>query len=396
MRTRDLPSGARSFPRAACALCVLLVAGVLLARPLLAQDTASAVSVNGVLSSIGEGEDRVHLLELWGTPYEMGFAQGRLCADRIRAFYTRLVFAMAIGMRVRPEVLDDAWRQMEPFVDPRFMEEMRGLADGAGVDFKIVCRAHAIPDLSEFHCTFFAAWGAATRDSHLHQIRALDYATEAGLQDEPAIMVYRPTGRCPFVNIGWLGFIGSVSGMNAAHLALSEIGDDFDRDDETLAGEPMPFLMRRVLEDARTLEEAVSLFRDAHRTSSFLYCVGDAKIPDARAIKAGPRTFEVRSPADYGENSLPNVVFWSMGADSRWNARVHEVLQRNWGLIGRRVGIEDVMRGLGTGDLHAVHYDVSDLVVWVANATPAPANAPAYDQPFVRFSLVDALRVPRP
>jgi isopenicillin-N N-acyltransferase like protein len=361
-----------------------------------ARAAAAEPAVNGHLSTIGSGSDTIHLLRLWGTPYEMGYAQGKLCGDRIRNFYARLVLAMMIGMRVKAEVLDNAWQQMEPFVDPRFKQELQGLADGAGVDLRMVHRAHAIPDLSEYHCTFFAAWGAATRDGHLHQIRALDYATEAGLQDEPAIVVYQPAGRHAFANVGWLGFIGCVTGINAEHIALSEIGDDFDRDQETLAGEPMPFLMRRVLEDAGSLDQAVEIFRQAHRTSSFLYCVGDAKIPDARALKAGPATFEVHAPQDHGDLSLDNMVFWSMGADSRWNPRVHDVLQRHWGQVSEHTGMLDVMRGLRTGDLHAVHYDATDLKLWVANATPAPANAPGYDQNFVPFSLADVLATPLP
>lgn len=348
--------------------------------------------ITGELASIGEGPDAMHVVTLWGTPYEMGYAHGKLGADKIKAFYQRMIIAMAIGMKVKAEALDEAWAQMEPFVAAHHIEEMQGLADGAGVPLQMVQRAHAIPDLSEFNCTFFAAWGDATPDGRLHQIRALDYATQAGIQDEPALIVCKPEGRNAFVNIGWLGFIGCVSGMSEKHIALSEIGEHFGDEVETLAGEPMPFLMRRVLEEADTLDEAVAIFEQAHRTSSFLYCIGDAKIPAAVALRTSKDFCEVYGPEDHGDMSLPNVVYWSMGCESRWNQKVHDVLKDRLGRIDADVGMYDVMRGLGTGNLHAVHYDVTALQLWVANATPAPQNAPAYNQEYVFFDFAAALR----
>ncbi len=365
--------------------------------PRLAQKPAAAADttrnpINGELSTIGEGEDAITVLKLWGTPYEMGYAHGKLCADKIRAFYSRLLGAMTVGMGVQPEVVDAAWGQMEPYVGVEIREEMRGLAEGAGVDIKLVQRAHAVPDLSEFHCTFFAAWGKATKDGHLHQIRALDYETKAGIQDEPALIVFKPEGQNAFVEIGWVGFIGCISGMNDKHIALSEIGEHFSDEVETLAGEPMPLLMRRVLQQATTLDEAIAIFKDAHRTSSYLYCVGDAKIPDARALRTSRDFCEVFAPGDRGELSLDEVVYWSMGCDSSWNKKVYDVLKPRLGEIDENVGMQDVMKGLGTGDLHAVHYDATDLELWVANATPAPENAPAFTQNFLHFSLAEALK----
>ena len=76
-----------------------------------------------------------------------------------------------------------------------------------------------------------------------------------------------------------------------------------------------------------------------------------------------------------------------MGTDSQWNQRVYEVLKADWGKIDQRTGMRGVMRGLGTGDLHAVAYDVTDLKLWVANASPGPQVIPAYDREFVQFDL---------
>lgn len=363
-----------------CVVAVVALLAVVAPRPARAEEPR----VNGELTTIGEGASALPLLRVWGTPYEMGYAHGKLCAERVRQLYTKLT-ALMTAVLGSPAKADEAWAQMAPFVPQRYLEEMKGLADGAGVDLRDVHRGAAVPDLSEYHCTFFAAWGNATADGHLHQIRALDYATLAGLQDYAALIVYEPTGRHRFVNVGWLGFAGVVTGMSDQHLALSEIGDSFGEEHETLAGEPMPFLMRRVLEDAGDLKSAVDIFKTARRTSSYLYLIGDAKVSGAQALRTSKDFCEVYGPADHGELSLPNTVFWSMGTDSKWNQKVHDVLKARHGKIDAKVGMEDVMKGLRTGDLHAVHFDVTSLELWVANATPMPAVKPGYDQPFVRF-----------
>ncbi|MCE5236961.1 C45 family autoproteolytic acyltransferase/hydrolase [bacterium] len=349
----------------------------------------AAPAIHGRMETLGDPPNSITVLYLWGTPYERGLAHGQLCATQVKQLIERLALGACLALHCTPEKLDEAWQQMAPFVPRRYQDEMRGLADGAGVSLRYVRWAHAIPDLSEFHCTFFAAWGKATHDGHLQQIRALDYATEAGLQQFPALIVERTDSGQVFVNIGWLGFLGCVSGMNASHIAVSEIGENFGADHETLAGEPMPFVLRDVLENARTLDEGVRIIRRAHRTSSYLYCVGDGKIPSARALRTARDFCEVYSPADYPGERLDEVVYWSMGweRNGKWNRRVHDALQGQWGQMDHRTGTRDIMRELGTGNLHAIAYDVTALKLWVANASPGPQIVPAYDRRFVPFDL---------
>ena len=38
------------------------------------------------------------------------------------------------------------------------------------------------------------------------------------------LIVAEPNGRIPFVNVSWAGFIGSVTGMNARHISIGEMG----------------------------------------------------------------------------------------------------------------------------------------------------------------------------
>jgi len=359
---------------------------------ILAAAASSAPPVKGTVATLGEGKDAVKLLHLWGSPREMGYAHGNLLKAEVADFYEKIIGAMTAGMGVEVEALDRAWAEMEPFVPSRYLEEMEGLAEGAEVDLQTVKRAHAIPDLSEMDCTFFTAWGDFTKDGHLIQLRALDYATEAHIQDNPAIVVYHPNEGPAYVNVGWCGFIGMVTGMNARRVCMSEIGDDFDKARHTLKGEPMPFVMRDVVSQARTLDQGVAIVQRAQRTSSYLYLIGDAKLPGAKALKTGPVTFEVYNQETTPYGPLGNVVWMSMGADSGWNQKIRAALEGLQGALTVESAMKDVTAKCETGDLHTVYLDATDLKVWVANADLDAS--PAYNQGFVAFDFAAATKRP--
>jgi isopenicillin-N N-acyltransferase-like protein len=358
----------------------------------IAKAAPAAQEIKGTVSTLGQGKDAVKLLHVWGSPREMGYAHGKLLKNEIADFYSKIIGAMSTGMGVPVTALDDAWAQMEPFVPKQYLEEMEGLAEGAGVELQTVKRAHAIPDLSEMDCTFFAAWGDFTKDGHLIQLRALDYATEAHIQDNPAIVVYHPADGPAYVNVGWCGFIGMVTGMNARKICMSEIGDDFDKDKQTLKGEPMPFVMRDVISRAEVLDQGVAIVQNAKRTSSFLYLIGDGKVPNAKALKTGPATFEVYDQTSIPYGALGNAVWMSMGADSDWNQKIRTALEGLKGNLTVDSAMKDVTSKCKTGDLHTVYFDATDLKLWVANADVDAS--PAYDQGFVTFDFGAATERP--
>ena len=74
---------------------------------------------------------------------------------------------------------------------------MRGLADGSGISMKFLRRFHMIGELTKGTCSMFGAWGKATADSKLIQLRSLDWVT---------VMKYRQS-MGPLETILWLLFI---------------------------------------------------------------------------------------------------------------------------------------------------------------------------------------------
>src|SRR5581483_9872429 len=104
--------------------------------------------------------------------------------------------------------------------------------------------------------------GSATRGGTLYHGRILDYGCDWRLQEHAVLTVAEPEGQIPFVNVTYAGFIGSVTGMNARHVAVGEMGGGGTGHWQ---GVPMALLVRMVLEQADDLDEAIGLFRDSPR-----------------------------------------------------------------------------------------------------------------------------------
>ena len=170
--------------------------------------------------------------------------------------------------------LGSSWRKARPYIAPAYLEELRGLAEASGVALRELYLVHAIPDRT-YSCSNFAAWGQATAGGQLIHMRNLDWTVETGIQDHAVVFVVHPAGKQPFVNVGWAGFIGVLTGVNAAQISIGQVGAETV--DATVRGEPMVFLMRRILEEAEDLDEVAALIRNARRTVGVNYVVADAK-----------------------------------------------------------------------------------------------------------------------
>ena len=115
------------------------------------------------------------------------------------------------------------------------------------------------------------AWGPATADGEVLHLRALDWKRDALVNEFPAITIYEPTeeGSIPFANVGWLGLIGSLTGMNKAGISIGEkqyidlLGEDAEW---TYRGTPWLWVLRDTIQFSANLEEAEQFLTDARRT----------------------------------------------------------------------------------------------------------------------------------
>ena len=102
----------------------------------------------------------------------------------------------------------------------------------------------------------------------------LDYGCDWRLQEHPVIVVARPDGKIPFLNITSAGLVGCVTGINAERISVGLMGG---QGLGKWQGVRMAILMPEVLQQADRLAEAVAVFRDSPRSCEQLCAIADGK-----------------------------------------------------------------------------------------------------------------------
>lgn len=360
----------------------------------LALSTASALAESRTIARCGEGfleeVNGYRVLHVKGTPYEMGFQQGALLRDSIRenVHYLFEVKGKELKFDVAGLSLLDPKRviagiaaRQKKFVPERFYQEMQGIADGAELDVQDIIIANFIPEL--FHCSGFALSGSSTKDGALYHGRILDYGCDWRLQEHAVLTIAEPEGLLPFVNVTYAGFVGSVTGMNAEKISIGEMGGKglghWD-------GVPMAFLVRMVLEEAKTLDEAEAIFRDNPRTCEYYYVIADGKTGKGIGMEASWDVFEVVAMGEANPKlpvAVPDAVLLSVG--DRYKELVKRVKERH-GSIDADAAIRLMDRPVAMkSNLHNVLFETNTGRFWVANADKD--GNPAAEQPYHAFSF---------
>ncbi len=377
-------------------ICISAVAVQAEGRIVAANPAFVAEAPHGRLERIGEGDDSLFLLYVWGTPEEMGTAHGRLLKDAVQKHCDHLIAAMSKAMEVEPDILDEVYKATLPHTPPHFIAEMQGLAKGADIPLQTVIRCQMIGEASEWHCSLFGAWGKATgADGHTVQLRALDYNVRAEIQRFPAIIIYNPSLGHPFANIGWAGVVGSVTGISSIPLAISEIGDDYDQANDSFDGIPFQFLLRDILQFDDDLDSAIARVRNAKRTTSLMYAVGDGRKGRVKALQTSRTLCNVfdwdnLEPNVQTHPRLEDIVYWGMSWNvPKYDQALHDQLKAHYGNINAAVVIEKILPAVRTGNLQVAVYDLTAQKIWTANARAEGETGPlnAYERTFVELDM---------
>jgi isopenicillin-N N-acyltransferase-like protein len=200
------------------------------------------------------------LIEVSGPPRERGRQYGRQAADRIalgiRHYTAQLERAGFDASAIRDLVAEFAPR-MDAF-EPAYVEEMRGIAEGAGVELEAVALLNARTEIlklgrqpelrrrlaGEEACTGVVALPEATQGHRLIHAQNWDWKVECA-ETAVVLCVRRDDGPdlLTFTEAGGL----ARSGFNSAGVAITANYLECDRDYRRL-GVPLALIRRKVLE----------------------------------------------------------------------------------------------------------------------------------------------------
>ncbi len=371
-----------------------------------------------------------------GTPFEMGRQFGAAVAERIKAgLQDYLVGRIEQKQGYSVEYQRRCAASMAKHIPEEYIEEMKGVAEGAGVPYETVLRMHTHADMVHYgkswgrpdgapgkDCSNFAVWGRWTPDGQLIHGRNLDWSTGTGIQQQACLYVGIPDQGLPFALVTYAGCIGAVTGINSAGLTFGEMTASSSR--ETLDGLPLFFICRQLLQYCGTIEQAERLVSEYPATTGWNFLISDGKVPTARAFEVDAEKVVIFKPDDRAENDPP--IHWPMPDCVR---RTNHFLSREMQLKqAERVGIPIELGRLairsldtwqryaslshwikthrgqldarlarallqtepvaGGGNLHSVVFEPARNRLWVANAAWEDGKAsPAYKQHYVFVDL---------
>jgi len=366
-------------------------------------------STNARLYEVDTGNNKVSILHVWGSAYEMGFAHGRLMKEEVTTFLTAVYdymideitheindfapnlpedFVKDVAEHGIDWALDKTINLTAPYTPAYFNTEIQGLSDASGVPAVKIQRIHMLGELTKGACSMFGAWDEALESGHgLLQMRTLDWDMSGPFRDWPHVTIYHPTEGNAFANIGWPGWIGSMTGMNDQQMAISEIGAAY-RDKtfgkDSRSGIPFTYILRDVLQFDKSLADSKMRIKQADRTCSLILGVGDgeerrfnsirysysaADFFDDKTLEPGPWCTEPR-PCDWMP-LIDNVVYHGMDWNCPTFTRVlAEQLQKHWGKITPEIAISEIIAKTMTGDVHNAVYDLTKNDMYFAVASP--------------------------
>jgi isopenicillin-N N-acyltransferase-like protein len=207
------------------------------------------------------------LIDLFGSPRERGRAHGQAAADRLRRgvkMYSESLLKNGVDWKELERRAERLVPHVETF-DPAYLEEMRGIAEGAGEPFAAVmlmnARTEMVAAARKQHverdfpdgCTAALVLPEASADGSLLHGQNWDWRAECA-ETAVVLRIRRDDGPdiLTFTEAGAL----ARSGLNSAGIGLTANALECDRDYQRGPGVPLPFVRRKVLESAH-LAEAV-------------------------------------------------------------------------------------------------------------------------------------------
>lgn len=218
---------------------------------------------------------------------------------------------------------------------------MRAIAQAAKLAYEDVLFLNLFYSLTVNHpaCRQVVVWGPLTTDGRLLHARNLDWPDYPGrpLQKNHTLVNVRPEKGHGYLMITWPGLIGVLTGTNREGLTVG-FNQLPGKADPKRKAEPTTFVLKRVLRNCRTVDEAVALIRKARPLDNGSVMVSSAPNKKAAVVEIVDGRVGVRF-AEKNEHRIGNA-----------NHPTHEAGLKNLGDYGPAgAPVCPVVDGLGKG-----------------------------------------------
>ena len=345
-------------------------------------------------SSNGHGllcklQDKKTVLFVHGSPEEMGQAHGELLKDDITAM-KNIINCVALGYYIKKKDnfysrIIDVIKQSAPHTPKRFITECDSMAKTAGLSKEQGRQINFFPEM--FHCSGVAVRGKATTRGQVIHARVLDYMFNMNLQKYAVLMVFMPEKYNNWISVSYPGIVGTVTAMNDKGLAMGEMGGKGG--EGKWSGLPMTFLMRRIMEECSTVDEAVKLIKSVPLTCNYYYVLSD-KDKNMCGIKAFWGTpVKVYLPGQQDKELPPVPQDCVYISGSKRKKYLSERLHANFGKIDAGKMIEIIKRPVAMkSNLHNAIFLPESLTMYFSDAD---SRTLACNMPYYKVNLKELI-----
>jgi isopenicillin-N N-acyltransferase like protein len=319
----------------------------------------------------------VPLGDFRGDPATIGTEHGRRFHQQISDLFQNYLMVQVQGnIRIQARL---AAASFETYMSPEQRAEIGGLAGTSGINVYDAVLGQCFLDLiPSIGCSTIALPASAAPDGVARMGRNLDFDSMDILDKHSVVIVYHPTGKYQFVSIGWPGMIGVLSGMNEYGLCLANM--EVDREFRPPAAMPCMLLYRTILEQCRTVDEAVDLLKRTPRQTANNLMLMDAHgnravaeiRPEGVVIRRGQiRSGLISTNHQRGQDADTPGHCW------RYDA-LHEKSASEFGRIDR-LGLEQMLGKVvqgrsGNSTLQSMVFEPANRVIFLATGADAPSR----------------------
>ncbi|MCX8125430.1 MAG: C45 family autoproteolytic acyltransferase/hydrolase [Spirochaetes bacterium] len=252
-----------------------------------------------------------------GSPYEMGFQHGVLLKEEIHNGVVP-VFGYPVkhmlDYKNKSEFVQDIiqlildfliFGPLEKNTPVEYLQELKGIADGSGIDYKVLFRATFKSEFTMImlpklvmskvktlkisgECTSIAVFGNATQNGMFIIGRNTDYAGQGKWIPYQTIFIYKPEKGIRYVNVSTAGLIKCNTAINEKGIFIG--GHFMGFEHTSYKGMSFTVLQHEIMRKATTIDDVLSIIKSKPCAGSFGYLIADSKNKQAVIIEANNRT----------------------------------------------------------------------------------------------------------
>jgi isopenicillin-N N-acyltransferase-like protein len=199
----------------------------------------------------------VTVVYLTGTPYEIGFAHGKLCNNEIMDA-NQYCWDAYDKLKNTP---DGKWlplsRRLERYIPEEYIAEMKGIADGAGIEYDKILFLNTLVTISEHSKCF--AFSFKQTESNVITVRQIDISNKIPLWKKMILYIIKPQkgyGFAALLNPGW---VSGETGMNEMGITVSENNIHIKQTQWDVM--PIDHLSRKLLQYSQSIDDVGMILR---------------------------------------------------------------------------------------------------------------------------------------